>query len=171
MMFKEEAFEPSSPLRHSAELANTIATQVITKPVLFIYSNGDPDHRANYISVKIALIAVFCKLDLDYLCAVRTAPYDSYRNHVERIMSIFNIGLQAIALAQREMPQEIVEVEKCNSMKALRAVAERNQSLKEASLDSIVPVKAVLTNIANRLELKGKKFHTFTAASAREGYW
>ena len=122
VMFKEGAFEPSSPLRHSAELANTIFGQVITKPVLFIYSDGGPDHRVNYISVKIALIALFHKLDLDYLCAVRTAPYHSYRNPVERIMSIFNIGLQAIALARREMPQEMeAEVEKCNSMKALRA--------------------------------------------------
>ena len=84
-------------------------------------------------------------------------------------MSIFNIGLQAIALARREIPQEMeAEVEKCNSMKALRAVAERNRSFKEASLDAIAPVKIVLTNIANRLELKGMKFHRFTAASAQE---
>jgi len=45
VMFKEGAFEPSSLLRHSAELANTIATQVIMKPILFIYSDGGPDHR------------------------------------------------------------------------------------------------------------------------------
>ena len=74
-MLKEGAFEPSSPLRHSAELANAITTVVEAKPVLFIYSDGGPDHRVNYISVKIALIALFRKLDLDYLCAVRTAPY------------------------------------------------------------------------------------------------
>ena len=99
--------------------------------------------------MKIALFALFHKLDLGYLCAVRTAPYHLYRNPVERIMSIFNIGLQAIALARREMPQEMeAEVEKCNSMKALRAVAKRNPSFKEASLDAIAPVKIVLTNIA-----------------------
>ena len=67
------------------------------------------------------------------------------------------------------MPQEMeAEVEKCNSMKALRAVAERNRSFKETSLDAIAPVKIVLTNIANRLELKGKKFHTYTVTSAQE---
>ena len=72
VMLKEGAFELSSPLRYSAELANAITTVVEAKPVLFIYS----DHRVNYISVKIALIALlnFRKLDLDYLCAVRTAP-------------------------------------------------------------------------------------------------
>jgi len=81
------------------------------KPILFIYSDGGPDHRVNYISVKIVLIAYFHKLDLDYLCTVRTAPFHSYRNPVGRIISIFNIGLQAIAF-EKEMPLEI-EVEKC----------------------------------------------------------
>jgi len=108
--------------------------------------------------------SIDCKLNLDYLSAVRTAPYHSYRNLVERIMSVFNIGLQAIALARKEMPQEM-EVEKCSSMKALRAVAKRNPSFREASLDSIAPVKIVLTN---RLELKGKKFSTFAATSAQQ---
>ena len=84
-------------------------------------------------------------------------------------MSIVNIGLQAIALARRVMSQEMeAEAEKCNSMKALRAVAERNPAFREAALDSIVPVKIVLTNIAKRLELKGKKFSIFTAASTEE---
>ena len=40
VMFKEGAFEPSSRLRHSAELANAVSTQVENKPVLFIYSDG-----------------------------------------------------------------------------------------------------------------------------------
>lgn len=120
VMFKEEAFEPSSLLRHSAELANAISTQVETKPVLLIYSDRGPDHRVNILSVKLALIALYHKLDLGYLCAMRTAPFHSYRNLVEWIMSIVNIGLQAIAVAWRGMSQEMeAGVEKCNSMTAL----------------------------------------------------
>ena len=84
-------------------------------------------------------------------------------------MSIINIGLQAIVLARRVMSEEMeVEVEKCNSMKALRAVAERKPTFKESSLDSIAPVKILLTDIVRRLELKGKKFSVFTAASSEE---
>ena len=71
-MLKEGAFEPSSPLRHSAELANAISNQVETKPVLFVYSDGGPDHRVNYVSVKIALIALFRKLDL--VCCENSPP-------------------------------------------------------------------------------------------------
>jgi len=70
VMLKEGAFEPSSPLRHSTELVNIISDKVETKPVLYIYSDGGPDRRVNCVSVKIALVALFRKLDLDYLCAV-----------------------------------------------------------------------------------------------------
>ena len=72
------------------------------KPVQFIYSNRGPDHRINYnISVKLALIALYHKLDLDYLCAVRTAPYHLYRN-------LDHVNCQhRFALAQRGMSQEM----------------------------------------------------------------
>ena len=99
VMLKEGAFELSSPLRHSTELSNVLGDRVQHKPILFVYSDGGPDHRVTYISVKLALIALFRKMDVDYLCAVRTALYHSYRNPVERITSILNLGLQAIALA------------------------------------------------------------------------
>ena len=105
--FKEGAFEPSSPLRHSTELAKIVDNRAQDKPVLFIYLDGGPDHRVTYILVKLALIVLFKKLDLDYCCAVRTALYHSYRNPVERIMSILNHGLQAVALAQKSMPADM----------------------------------------------------------------
>ena len=49
MKFKEGTFEPSSPLRHSAELVNAITAVAETKFVLFIYPDGGPDHRVTYI--------------------------------------------------------------------------------------------------------------------------
>ena len=62
----------------------------------------------------LSLICLFLKLDLDYLCAGRTAPYHSWRNPVERIMSILNLGLQCVGLARAEMPAEFEkEVKKC----------------------------------------------------------
>ena len=59
--------------------------------------------------VKLSLIALFEKMDLDYLHAMRTAPHQSYRNPVERKMAIVNLGLQAIAIARAEMPKEMEE--------------------------------------------------------------
>ena len=84
-------------------------------------------------------------------------------------MSILNTGLQAVALARKTIPDDMeTEVSKCNSRKALRAVAERKDEFREASLDSISSVKIVLTGIARRLELKGQKFRVFTAANDME---
>ena len=72
-------------------------------------------------------------------------------------MSVLNLGLQAIALARKRMPEEMeAEATKCNSMKALRSVAERIVGFEEAILDSISPVKVILTGIAKRLELKAR---------------
>ena len=117
VMLKEGAFEPSSPARHSAEMATIIEQKVPNHPVLFIYSAGGPDHRLTYLSVKLALIALYLKLNLDYHCAARTAPYHSYRNPVERIMSILNLGLQALALAREKMPEEMEALAiNCNSL-------------------------------------------------------
>ena len=80
---------------------------------MFFYSDGGPDHRVNFMSVKLALTALFRKSDLDYLCAARTAPYHSYRNPVERKMPILNLGLEAAALARGKMREEM-EAEAAN---------------------------------------------------------
>ena len=59
-------------------------------------------------------------LNLDYLCAARTAPYHSWKNPVERIMSLLNLGLQCIGLARAKMPDEYEkEVNKCNNLSEL----------------------------------------------------
>ena len=120
MVMLKRAFEPSSPARHSTEMATIINQEVPHHPILLIYSDGGPDHRLTNLSVKLALIGLYLKLDLDYLCAARTAPYHSYRNPVEQIMSIINLGLQALALARAKMPDEMETLaKKCNRLKAL----------------------------------------------------
>lgn len=90
MGLKEAGNEPSSPLRHCTELANVLNSQVdfATTPIVLLYSDGGPDHRITYLTTKIALICLFLRCDLDFIAAVRTAPYQSWRNPVERIMYI-----------------------------------------------------------------------------------
>ena len=94
--FKEAAFEASSPFWHAAELADLLEDISPEKAVLFLHSDGGPDHRLTYTLVQASLIATFLRLDLDFLCAARTAPSHSWRNPVERIMSTLNLGLQCI---------------------------------------------------------------------------
>jgi hypothetical protein len=68
---KEAAFELSSPIRHATELFNCLVNQVQleNKHILFIYSNGGPDHRLTFFSVQLSLIVLFKHLDLDILIA------------------------------------------------------------------------------------------------------
>ena len=109
------------------------------------------------------------KIDLDHVCAARTAPYHSYRNPVKCIMSTVNLGLQAVALARKQMPEEMEkEAFKCNSLKMLCQAAERNSNFQEAALDSTATVKILLADITMRLELKSKiqKLREFSAASS-----
>ena len=71
---KESAFEPSFPLRHMAELYKSLVFSQFDKPMLCMYTDGGPDHRITYVSVKLAYIALFLKLDLDYLVTARIPP-------------------------------------------------------------------------------------------------
>lgn len=115
---KEGTFEPSSPLRHVSELCPLIEVQSLSKPILFMYTDGGPDHCLTYLSVQLCLICIYLMLDLDYLCAARTEPCNSWRNPVERIMSIINLGLQCVGLERAQMDEENEQLAaKAGSMK------------------------------------------------------
>ena len=62
VLYKDSAFEPSSPVWHAAKLTALSHDKALTNPVLFIYSDGGPDHMVTYISVKLALIALFLRI-------------------------------------------------------------------------------------------------------------
>ena len=78
-------------------------------PVLLMYTNGAPDHRVNYLSVKFAFIALLRELNSDLLVTLRTAPSDSAENPVEQIMSIVTIGLQGVGVMTRKMADTFKE--------------------------------------------------------------
>ena len=72
------------------------------------------------------------------------------------------------------MPVEMeVEAARCNSLKALRKVAEKKPECRSACLDSVAPVKVILSDMVRHLELKEKKFEVFTAATQEEldAFW
>ena len=169
VLFKDTTFEPSSPSRHATEIVSILGEKAIDHPVLFLYTDGGPDHRLTYASVKLALIAVFRKLDLDYLSASRTAPHHSFRNPAERVMSVLNLGKQSVGLARGQLEEEVeTEIQRCTTMSQIRELALKKPSIKESLLDAVSPVKVTLADIAQRLELKGQKFSVGTAASEAE---
>jgi hypothetical protein len=97
-----------------------------------LYTDGGPDHQVKFIKTQLTLISLFFALDLDYLVAVCTPPGHSWKNPVERIMSILNLELQCVGLMRQEMDVESEEImSQCNSMNDIRKAAEKAPSLKE----------------------------------------
>ena len=92
--------------------------------------------------MKVALIAPFRRLDLDYSCAACTAPCHGWKNPVECVMSIFNLGLQSVGLMwQAKGPKYEEMVGKYKNLSDLRAAREKDEEFKSCTLDSMASVK------------------------------
>ena len=137
------------------------------KPILCLYTDGGPDHNNTFLATKLALMSIFLEKDLDMLVAVRTPPYHSWKNPVERVMSIVNIALQGVGLMRSPMSEkQEKEISGCNSVKSIREVCESNDELQTALADSLQSTKCLLETLFSRLKLKGIPFQVFHAASA-----
>ena len=80
-------------------------------------------------------------------------------------MSVLNLGLQLVGLARRQVEEEMEsEIQRCTTMLQIRELALKKPSIKESLLDAVSPVNVNLADIAQRLELKGKKFSVEIAA-------
>ena len=167
---KEGSMEPSSPLRHATELLRCLEQEHSSAPpILFTYTDGGPDHRITYLSVQLTWISLFLKWDLDFLCAARTAPAQSWKNPVERVMSILNLGLQSVGLMRKECDEETEGLLKnCNSVKQVRAAVQHSPNLANEISDSIEPVKVLLSELFLRLSLKGKCMKVGIPATGEE---
>ena len=59
VLFSDSTFKPSSPARPFHKLAQILLERALDHPVLFLYSDGGPDHWLTCASVKLALISLF----------------------------------------------------------------------------------------------------------------
>ncbi|VDI69131.1 Hypothetical predicted protein [Mytilus galloprovincialis] len=94
-------------------------------------------------------------MNLDMMILARCAPGHSFVNPAERVMSILNLALQNVALERKESTEEMKKILKnCNSMAAVRSLAEKTPEVKTAWIESIEPVASLLRNRFLRLKLK-----------------
>lgn len=78
-----------------------------------------------------------------------------------------NLGLQCVGMMRSKMSDEHeATISYRNNMSQLRQAAEKKPDLIPAVLDSIAPVKILLTDVLQRLGLHGEKFQVFPAACA-----
>ena len=166
--FKNDILQPSSAICRASELKQVLQNQSdLIKPVLLLYTDGGPDHRNTYLSVKLSLIALFLLLDLDMLISLHTAPCNSWANPVERVMSIVNIGLQGMGIMRTRMSDEFEKVTKGENVKQLMEIIESDQ-FKQELKDSLATPIELLNSQMQRFSLKGKSFEIFTPASEAE---
>uniref|UniRef100_U9T5Z8 Uncharacterized protein n=1 Tax=Rhizophagus irregularis (strain DAOM 181602 / DAOM 197198 / MUCL 43194) TaxID=747089 RepID=U9T5Z8_RHIID len=167
---KDPIFQPSSPLRHATELYHIfLKEELFDKPVLCLYTDGGPDHRCTYACVQLSYICLFIALDLDYFVAVRTPPQHSWKNPVERIMSMLNLGLQSVGLMRAKMSGQSEELmSKVGTMNDIRKIAEENPTLKEDVIASFQTPINLVRDVFNRQSLKDEPFKTFDAATETE---
>ena len=172
---KDKVFQPSSPLRHAAETVAIIRKYYsgddvnMEKPILIRYTDGGPDHRTTYKSVKVAALAQFIALDLDMIVCARTAPCGSYVNPAERCMSLLNLALQNVALERGAMgPEYEMQVKSASSLKKLRNLESKNKQFETQYVQSVnVPVKE-LKDRFKRLKWKQEAVVVHNAATIDE---
>ena len=63
---KEAVFKPSNALRHATDLHSILLLVVGTKSVLYLSTDGGPDHQTTYVSTQLSLIALFLNMSLNY---------------------------------------------------------------------------------------------------------
>lgn len=163
---KDSVFQPSNPFKHGRELLKMLSQKDNRKPVLMLFTDGGPDHRMTYHSVKLSLIVLFRRLNLELLVAGRTAPGHSWVNPAERIMSLLNLAFENAALSCRECSSDLEQVLRgCSGMSDIRKKAETVDDLKDDWIASLQPMVTMLEDRKKRVELKGKGFACLTPAT------
>ena len=157
---KNKVTQPSSALRHASEMKDLICTHCSNeegkpKRVLIIVSDGGPDHRVTFGSVKVASLALFRSLDLDMLICVRTCPYQSWKNIAERVISTLNLALQNVSLERSAMTSEYGRAIKSkNTLTDLRKVINSDTGLKGAIEDSMAVPMTLIGQCFQAMKIK-----------------
>ena len=73
----------------------------------YAISNGGGDRKVDFLCIKKALISKFLIHDLDEIIVCRTAAGSSYRNTVERIHAVANLGLQSVGMTRQKMSPDM----------------------------------------------------------------
>lgn len=173
-----QALDPLSQVVETSasldEHSNPATGEDINYPILLLLTDGGPDRNVKRASVLVAMMSVFLRLDLDMLVATRTVPHLSYRNPVERVMSLLNIALQNCAFC-RERNDDLEELLKgCNTMKDIRKRAaefhptESGASIPEMFKASMKRCQQIIENRMRQLSWTDEPVSIYTASDSSE---
>lgn len=108
---------------------------------------------------------MFLCSNFDFLASVRTAPYHSWMNPAERVMSILNLALQGVTLQHDKMDDILEDIFKSkNTLEEICLAAEGNKQLAIQLQKSIEEVQSLLKERTIRLSLNEKSFQHYKLA-------
>ena len=132
------ATEPSSALRNPAEVKPVLILKFgknSIPPKVILYIDRSQEHRTTFLSVKIAMVALQQALNADLLVALRTAPGHLFRNPVEKVNCILNLGLYGVGVMRQSIYEDQVSEKNLHTCFNLEEVRKRlNQKPTHADL-------------------------------------
>ena len=131
---KDSIFQPSHTERHAVELVQLLRGLPQPTPILFVVTDGGPDHNCRHISVQLSWLAVMLEIGMDMLVVSRVAPTQSWQNPAERVMGPLNLAFQNMALCRHRMDVAFEKVmARCNGMAAVRIAAAQMQEAQQTA--------------------------------------
>ena len=157
---KITATEPSSALRNAVEIEQVLTQQYRGKenipPILRIYTDGGPEHRTNFMSVKLAIIALHQSINADLTIALRSAPGHSFKNPAERVNCILHFGLYNMGVMRimYHMPDFEKKLHQCSNLTDIRKLLHKGHENINLLKESYEPTITFLKDIFSHLKLK-----------------
>jgi len=156
----DTVFNPSSQFRHLLlSLKHLEIAERIGKVVLLVNeTDGGIDNVITTVRGQICdLLLWMSKSDAVY--HIKSASGRSSTDIRERLMAIFNIALDCVALARAPM-SELCEswLKNCCTLKEIREQAEKHPELKNEISGSLKPVIDILDELFSQLELNDEIF-------------
>ncbi|CAB4373277.1 unnamed protein product [Rhizophagus irregularis] len=157
--------------KHKVPVGETVETLIGVHNKATLASLGTEltscDHDFTKLSVTPS-ISLFCEIPKD-ITAVQTAPYHSWTNPAERVMSIINLGLQNVVLKRSDMilDSEII-FKSLRTIEDIRNASSFNQTLSEELKMAIKNTQKTLETRTERLKLKNQKFKCIEPAALEE---
>ena len=106
------------------------------------------------------------KLYLDEAIFARTAANCSFRNAVERMHAIANLGLQSVGIMRKCMPENFEKkLKKYGGNVEIRTACEADSNLLSHTIDSLKQPKRMIETVLSQLSLKGVPFKIYHPAS------
>ena len=163
VILKNNIFEGSNAFGAMAEILLNYSDGLAEEPIFLLHTDGGGEHNLSFPSVQAAAAAFVLKARPDHAVFTNSAPYHSFLNEPERVMSILNLALYGVALERPKIDNEKYRGEEARfkstkTISDLRTQAERFPDLKDGLHGALEPVFELLYSRFEKLSLGGVPF-------------